>query len=454
MRPRARAARSRCVARRARVSVDAASARWRTTLPSARDPTSGHRPASRPPGWVAWSCGRRARGVGGLRAGRGHRRSSRWRRRLSACAPGVTARAASARARRADGRRGRLDHGRYQGRAVRAAGPRVRGDRKRASRAWVAAAAPWRARRSEFPLDDALRAWTEEVDTDDARLIAGVLGLHRRSGGDLPSVLDQVVETLRERRAAVREVRALTAQARLSGTILGVLPFGFFAFLWLTSRSDIEGALRIAGRPRGDRARTRAGGSGVPLDPASARGSLTWCPRSLPPSRSRLCGAGIAVTRRCSPIRSLGGTPTVTGRRDGVRSIRPRVRRATRRAARRYRAEVDAEIPQLLDLLAAGSSAGLAAPLALRRAAEGLAGPLADEVRATGSCRRPRRSLARRARRARRTARPSRPEANRRRPHAHRDARLVAGCRPPPSSPRRYDRHAAPPRRNALARHR
>ncbi|MGZ8580672.1 MAG: type II secretion system F family protein [Actinomycetota bacterium] len=63
-------------------------------------------------------------------------------------------------------------------------------------------------------------------------------------------------------------------------------------------------------------------------------------------------------------------------------------RRVTRRLAgsladRRRRVAVDAEIPQLLDLLAAGSSAGLAAPLALRRATEGLAGPLADEVRAT-----------------------------------------------------------------------
>jgi tight adherence protein B len=94
------------------------------------------------------------------------------------------------------------------------------------------------------PLDDAMKAWTAEVDTDDARLLAGVLTLHRRSGGDLPSVLDEVTGTLRERRAAVREVRALTAQARLSGTILGVLPFGFFAFLWLTSRSEIEGAFR------------------------------------------------------------------------------------------------------------------------------------------------------------------------------------------------------------------
>jgi tight adherence protein B len=94
------------------------------------------------------------------------------------------------------------------------------------------------------PVDDAIEAWTGEVGTGDARLLAGVLTLHRRSGGDLPSVLDQVAGTLRERRAAVREVHALTAQARLSGTILGVLPFGFFAFLWLTSRSEIEGAFR------------------------------------------------------------------------------------------------------------------------------------------------------------------------------------------------------------------
>lgn len=94
------------------------------------------------------------------------------------------------------------------------------------------------------PLDDAIGAWTREVDTADARLLAGVLTLHRRSGGDLPAVLDEVAGTLRERRAAVREVHALTAQARLSGTILGVLPFGFFAFLWLTSRSEIEGAFR------------------------------------------------------------------------------------------------------------------------------------------------------------------------------------------------------------------
>jgi tight adherence protein C len=50
------------------------------------------------------------------------------------------------------------------------------------------------------------------------------------------------------------------------------------------------------------------------------------------------------------------------------------------RAALRRRARADAELPQLLDLLAAASSAGLSASLALRRAAGALEGPLAEEL--------------------------------------------------------------------------
>jgi tight adherence protein C len=52
-------------------------------------------------------------------------------------------------------------------------------------------------------------------------------------------------------------------------------------------------------------------------------------------------------------------------------------RRASRRSAR-----MDEELPQLLDLLATASYAGLAGPLALRRAVEATTGPLAEELRA------------------------------------------------------------------------
>jgi tight adherence protein C len=55
---------------------------------------------------------------------------------------------------------------------------------------------------------------------------------------------------------------------------------------------------------------------------------------------------------------------------------------AARRDAR-HRSTMDREVPQLLDLLAAGSAAGLSAFAAVRRAVDGLRGPLAGELRRT-----------------------------------------------------------------------
>ena len=59
----------------------------------------------------------------------------------------------------------------------------------------------------------------------------------------------------------------------------------------------------------------------------------------------------------------------------------PVVRIVGLRAERRRRREADAEVPQLLDLLAAASSSGLAAPLALQRSVEALSGPLGADLR-------------------------------------------------------------------------
>ncbi len=92
------------------------------------------------------------------------------------------------------------------------------------------------------PLSEALDRWVSEVGRPEARLVAGVLRLHHRTGGDLPVVLDRLARTLRAREAAAREIRSLTAQGRLSGAILGLLPVGFFLFLSATSRREMAAA--------------------------------------------------------------------------------------------------------------------------------------------------------------------------------------------------------------------
>jgi tight adherence protein B len=94
------------------------------------------------------------------------------------------------------------------------------------------------------PLDQVLEDAGRSIGGADARLVTGVLLLHRRTGGALASSLDDLSRTLRSRHDAARELRSLTAQARMSATILGLLPIGFFLFLAVVARSDVEAAYR------------------------------------------------------------------------------------------------------------------------------------------------------------------------------------------------------------------
>ena len=98
------------------------------------------------------------------------------------------------------------------------------------------------------PLDRGLERWADVTDDPDVRLVAAVISLQRRTGGDLPSMLDRVAETLRDRIAATAEVASLTAQARLSGIVVGLLPIGFFAFLSLVSPGEM---LSVVSSPLG-----------------------------------------------------------------------------------------------------------------------------------------------------------------------------------------------------------
>jgi tight adherence protein B len=82
------------------------------------------------------------------------------------------------------------------------------------------------------------------IATDDARLLVLILVTHARSGGNLASALQEVAVTIRHRLEARRELRALTAQGRISGAILGTLPIGFFVLMAATSGNDLASTYR------------------------------------------------------------------------------------------------------------------------------------------------------------------------------------------------------------------
>jgi tight adherence protein B len=81
------------------------------------------------------------------------------------------------------------------------------------------------------PLDSALSGLAHSIGTDDARLLVLILVTHSKSGGNIAIALQEVAATIRHRVEARRELRALTAQGRISGAILGSLPIGFFILM-------------------------------------------------------------------------------------------------------------------------------------------------------------------------------------------------------------------------------
>ncbi len=76
-----------------------------------------------------------------------------------------------------------------------------------------------------------MAAMVSRVDSNDLRIVARALEIHRKVGGDLAAILDSVASTMREREELRGHIQALTAQQRLGGLIVGLLPawvVGFF----------------------------------------------------------------------------------------------------------------------------------------------------------------------------------------------------------------------------------
>jgi tight adherence protein B len=98
-------------------------------------------------------------------------------------------------------------------------------------------------------LADALDALAERAGNEDIGWVVQAIRIHREVGGDLAEVLDRVGETIRDRNRVRGQVRALTAEGRLSAIILMALPFLVGGWMWMTNRPYVsELFVRPAGR--------------------------------------------------------------------------------------------------------------------------------------------------------------------------------------------------------------
>ena len=83
-----------------------------------------------------------------------------------------------------------------------------------------------------LPLRDALLNLSERVPIPDVRFLVAAMLIQRETGGNLVEVLDKTTSLLRDRIRLQGEVRIYTAQGRLTGWILCLLPV--FMFFTLT----------------------------------------------------------------------------------------------------------------------------------------------------------------------------------------------------------------------------
>lgn len=89
-------------------------------------------------------------------------------------------------------------------------------------------------------LDDALEALARRSRMLDLEWSVLAIQIQREVGGNLAEILETIAGTIRERERLRRELRTLTAEGRLSGWVLGLLPFAIGAFLALRSPEYLE----------------------------------------------------------------------------------------------------------------------------------------------------------------------------------------------------------------------
>jgi tight adherence protein B len=89
-------------------------------------------------------------------------------------------------------------------------------------------------------IEDALKQLGDEVGSRDVRNLVAALAIQRTTGGDLAKLLRESVAFLREEQRLRADAHALSAQARYSSQMIGVMPLGLFAIFYALFPSFVE----------------------------------------------------------------------------------------------------------------------------------------------------------------------------------------------------------------------
>lgn len=90
-----------------------------------------------------------------------------------------------------------------------------------------------------IPEEEALKNLLGRMESEDLRLIMNAILIQKDIGGNLSEILDNISETIRERQKIQGELKTLTAQGKLSGIIVTLIPIFLGAIIYLLNKPYI-----------------------------------------------------------------------------------------------------------------------------------------------------------------------------------------------------------------------
>lgn len=92
-----------------------------------------------------------------------------------------------------------------------------------------------------LPFIEAMRTFEKKFQKlSDVKLLCSSFIIQRETGGNLTEILDVLSNTIRERFSLKRQVKTLTAEGRMTGMILGLLPVAFGIMMYILNPTYID----------------------------------------------------------------------------------------------------------------------------------------------------------------------------------------------------------------------
>ena len=98
-----------------------------------------------------------------------------------------------------------------------------------------------------YSMDEAMEHINRRIDSADFKIVSVAIAVQRTTGGNLSDILNVISQTIKERAALKKEIKAITASGRTTGTIIGLMPVAITLILNVASPGYMDTMFSTSG---------------------------------------------------------------------------------------------------------------------------------------------------------------------------------------------------------------